>query len=236
MIERTSSADFLNDVANHPDVRSALGGHGIIDLSELLRDESNIALVAPEGGFVYVHLGGHVYEVHSMFLPGAKTAVAAARASLAYMFTQTECLEVVTRVPAPNLSALGLVRACGFDKLFTRRGGWTDGTDFTVYGLTLDRWVQRSDVCRREGEAFHELIEAALGHENHPEDEAHDRAAGATALMFKAGKALKAAWTYNKWALIAGYGLITPIGADQMDIGNAVIGLRGDVLEVVKCQ
>lgn len=234
MIWRVDDASFLNDVANHPDVRPHLGGAGDIDLSELIADDVNVALVSDNGGFLYVHLGGFVFEVHSMFLPGAN-AVAAARASLDHMFARTECIEVMTKVPAPNRAALGLVRACGFDRRYVRRGGWADGQDFAVHGLTLDRWAQASAACLAQGLAFHDLIEAALGHENHPDDDAHDRAAGAAALMFKAGKSTKAAWSYNKWALVAGYELICPEGDDRMNIGNAIVGLRAGELEVLEC-
>lgn len=236
MITRTRDAAFLNGVANHPGVRPHLGGEGKIDLAPLIEDEANFALVTDKGGFLYVHLGGFVYEVHSMFLPDAGSAIEAARGGLDYMFTRTECLEVMTKVPAPNLAALGLVRACGFDRRYVRRGAWSDGQDFSVYGLTLDRWTQGSTTALAEGRAFHDLIEAALGHENHPDDEAHDHAAGAAALMFKAGKSTKAAWSYNKWALVAGYELICPLGDDRMDIGNAIVGLRDGHLEVLECR
>lgn len=236
MIRRTMSAAFLNEVANHPDVRPLIGGDGALDLTEALGNPQNVALVNDEGGFVYLAQGGGAYEVHSLFLPGRTTAVDAARASLRYMFTATDCLEVITKVSIGNRAAKGLTLACGFDKVFSR-----DGSEF--FSLPFARWRARDGEIAAAGHWFHEELEAAKAAAGsplptHDDDEAHDRAVGASVLMARAGNPLKAADTYNAWARFAGYQPIRLINLSPpiFDVVDAVIQIQPDAMEVLLCR
>lgn len=238
-MNRASDAQLLNAIANHPVIRPSLGGEGVIDLGPTIADRRNHALTFNGGGFIYIALGNGSYEVHSLALPNPpEGTIAAARESLDHMFTRTDCVEVWTKVPEPNRGALGLVRACGFDKLYTRAGAWIDGSAITFWKLDLDRWAMRSRGAQIAGEAFHDLLEATQGHENHPDDEAHDHAAGAAVLMFTQDQVAKAAHYYNKWCAVSGYHTINLLSSDPpvMDIGTHVLGLRDGALEVLECR
>ncbi len=141
---RTDSAAFLNRVVNDPSVRPHVGGgEGVLDLGPLLDDRRNVALVNDHGGLIYVWREPHTYEVHTMLLPEGRGAgaVLAARESLRFMFTSTDCLEVLTRCPPGNKGALGLTRAVGFWRSFETAAGsfWT---------LPFDRW-RASDPTQR---------------------------------------------------------------------------------------
>lgn len=238
-MRRTTDAAFLNSVANHEEVRPWLGGEGVIDLAPVLADPMNYGLDGDGGGFVYIHLGGYVYEVHSLFLPEARRGTAkAAQDGLRYMFTATECIEVVTKVPEPNKAAHGLVVRCGFSPMFRREKAWGDDA-VEYWSLTADRWVQKSLDCLAEGERFHDLLKGSGGHVDHDDDGPHDHAAGACCLMLKAGKPVKAAWLYNKWCSVTGYRMVHLATQEPpvMDIGTALIGLTPEgELEVLECR
>lgn len=236
MIRRTMDAAFLNQVANHPEVRPIIGGEGVLDLAETMANPANVALVTKEGGFLYLSQGGGTYEVHSLFLPGRRGAVAAARASLRYMFTATDCMEVVTKVPTANLAAKGLTLACGFDHSF-------DGPEAAFYSLPFARWRARDREIAKAGHWFHEELEAAKAATGsplptHPDDEAHDRAVGAAILMARAGNPQKASATYNMWARLAGYQQIFLISTTPpiFDVIDAVVQIQPDALEVLSCR
>lgn len=227
---------FLNEIANQPDVRLWLEGDGAIDLTPVLASTAHVALVNADGGFVYLASGGGVYEVHSIFRPGAKSAVGAARESLRYMFTATDCVEVVTKVPLANRAAKGLALACGFDKLFLSGGA-------EYFSLTFARWRARDPEIEAIGHWFHAELEAAKIAAGsplpiHADDEAHDRAVGASILMARAGNPLKAADTYSAWARLAGYAPINLISLHPpiFDVVDAIVQIHPDALEVLQCR
>ena len=124
-LTRTMDAAFLNEVANHPEVRLWLGGEGVLDLTPLVAHPANVALVTEYGGWLCIKLDDGLYEAHSMFLPEGRSAslVSDMQAGFRYLFTRTDCLEVCTKVPAGNLAAKGLARAARFRETFTREDG-----------------------------------------------------------------------------------------------------------------
>lgn len=247
MARRTMDATHLNDVANDESVLPFLGfgGQGRLDLSPIINDPANVAIESEHGGFIAVNQGAGQYEVHSMFLPEGRGAGSAALAAVAfrYMFTATDALRIVTKVPASNPAAASLARAVGFRPAFERKGVWLDGSDVAYHALAFDAWVARDPVVLERGDWFHEQLaaaKAAVGSElpEHDDDPAHDRAVGAAVLMLQAGNPLKAALTYNQWAAFAGYAPLTirsftPVVIDVVD---AIVAVTGETMEVLKCR
>lgn len=238
-------ATFLNEVANHPAVRPMLGGDGVLDLSTLLANPLNVALQNEHGGFLFCKQDEGRYDLHTLFLRSGRgnALLKAAAFAARYMFTRTDCTEIVTRCPEPNKAADFMVRRCGFRPLFERAGAWADGSSIRYFWLSFEDWRAQDAVIAQEGHAFHELIETAK-HEAasalpvHPDDDAHDRAAGAAVLMAKAGQARKAAWSYNRWAALAGYAPVALLSETPpiLDIQDAVLGIRDGALEVLLCR
>lgn len=244
-MQRTMDASHLNAVANDPDVRPQLGGVGELDLTGLLADASNVALQNEHGGFIFCRQDAGRYELHTLFRPAGRglALLTAAADAARYMFTATDCLEIVTKCPEPNRAADVMVRRCGFRPLFERAGAWEDGSAIRYFWLSLEDWRGQDPVIVDEGEAFHDLIERAKRERGselpiHPDDEAHDRAAGAAMLMAKAGQVRKAVWSYNRWAMLAGYAPVKLLSETPpvIDIQDAVLGLRGGALEVLLCR
>lgn len=242
---RTTDAALLNRVANDPAIRPHLGGEGPLDLQPLLSDPRTIALVNEHGGFVFHAHDNTRYEMHTLFLPSCrgKAALWCAAWAFRHLFTTTDCAEIVTKAPASNPAADFMARRAGFRPLFRREAAWPDGSAITYFTLTLDEWRGMDATLPDEGHAFHELIETAKRSTGsalpiHPDDDAHDRAAGLSALMARGGQPQKAVWAYNRWAALAGYAPVRLLSLDPpiIDIQDAVLGLRAGELEVLICR
>lgn len=242
-------ATRLNELANHPAVRPHIGltAHGQIDCTETLSNPGVICLEVEHGAFVFDQLDPQHpsrFELHTFILPegrGAAVLQAAAEA-FRWMFTRTDCLELVTKVPASNKPAAFMARRAGFMSVFTRQAAWEDGSDVEYFAMTFDVWRQRDAAVHAEGRAFHaalELAKAAAGvaAPAHADDEAHDRAVGAACLIAKAGNPTKACWTYNGWARFAGYQTVELLRATPpvIDVRDAIITFQDNEVEILRC-
>lgn len=247
-VSREFSADTINRVCNHPDVRQWLGGSGPLDLSPLVADLRNVLLMGQGGGVLFQWLEPGLYEAHTQFVPEyrGKEAVQNVRDALRWMFTKTDAVEIVTKVPEPNKSALGLVRAIHGQKLFDRADAWpTENGPLAVsfYGLSLMSWAGAAPDIAASGHWFHEKLETAKATTagalpSHGDDAAHDQYVGATVEMIAAGQVDKALAFYNRWARFSGYGPISAIALNPLviDIGDALLAVRGADFDVLLCR
>lgn len=249
MLRRTMDAAFLNTVANHEAVRPWLGGSEQLDLTPVLANPENVALVNEFGGFVGVKLDGGLYECHSVFLPDGRGALglAAAAEGLRYLFVETDCIEVVTKVPKDNQGALGLSRAMGFSKVFERENAWPTlegeriGVDY--FSLPFAKWRSRDPLIEERGIWFHSRLEDLTTDPGkpipaHEDDPAHNRAVGAAVLMLASGNTIKACGLYNRWAAFSGYPGIKLISSAPaiIDMNEAVVSVRDGDMEVLLCR
>lgn len=247
-IARSTDAVHFNRVANHDSVRPTLGGDGPIELSALLDDVRNFAFATPHGGFILWHLGAGRYDVHSLFLPEGRgeEALTAMAQVATYMFTQTDCVEGRTTVPAGNPGAAVLARRGGFEARFELgRMPWTATTTTRAafLSLTLERWALTSPLTLAAGRWFHEALDTVKRAADsdkavHPDEPVHDQIAGAAVLMIQGGQVDKAIAFFNCWAGAARYGLISQVSKRPcvLDIGDAVIEARGNAMAVLKCR
>jgi len=247
-MKRTMNAASFNAAANHPDVRPWLGGEGKLDLTALVNDPVNVAFGGECGGFIFQRVGPGAYEAHSMITPDGRgsSSIKGAREAIRYLFTVTDCERVLTKIPDGNRAAAGLGRILGFREVFRREkafqfNGDQVGVSFQV--LTYEAWLGSDPDLPAIGHAFHEELEAAKIAAGstlpiHDDEEAHDRAVGATCLTAKAGNAAKAVVFYNMWAAFAGFHPISLVSQTPVviDIGDAVIEVRGDAMEVLQCR
>lgn len=249
-IHREYSAERLNTIVNHPEVRPWVGapGMGPLDMTGLVANPNNILLMGEAGGLFFIQDGPGRYEVHTQFMPSGRGehALTVTRNALFWMFTQTDCEEIITKVPDGNKGALGLVRAIHGDRRFHRDNAWhgPDGiTGVAFYALTIDQWAGKCTEVESSGEWFHDKLEAAKlakggTTEIHDHDEAHDRYVGATVEMILAGQIEKALGFYNRWARFAGYAEVAVIAANPwvFDIQDALIAVRENDFEVLLCR
>lgn len=211
---RLATADdkaLIERIVSHPDVWPLVSEDDspAFDVSPYLADP-HLALIVEGGCFLgWAHQYGRV-ECHTNFLPSARgrNAIREGRDCLAFMFLQTQCLEIVTRVPTFNVAAAQYARAMGFRQAFVRPQVWLKGGvrhPMGYYTLTLDDWILQGH-CARAGREFHDRLQTLIPTRHaHVDDEAHDCYVGAATEMLRLGNPQKAEVIYNHWALFAGY-------------------------------
>jgi hypothetical protein len=237
---RTLDGTFLEEVANHPDVRPWIGGKDHFNARQIVANPDHVTLQFDGGGFVFCKIAEGLYEAHTLFLPEhrGKDAVRCLREALRYMFTATECQEILTRVPDGNDRADGFARiAGGVEAYRLEHDPRFDGKPVSVRALSLDRWRAMDDECLKAGQEFHRILEAAGQHDGHPDEEAHDRAVGASVLMFRQNNFAKAVWAYNRWAAMAGYAQVEMASHSPVIIsmGKVFVAMLDGRIEVLKC-
>ncbi len=163
---------------------------------------------------------------------------AAAREMFRFMFTKTECLELLTRCPDDNPGARMAAAQVGFKERFRREDAWAPGVGVSYQAFTIDQWFTRDPEALKAGKAFHDALQAAkdaagVNVPQHPDDEAHDRAAGAAWLIVNAGQTMKGVGFYNRFATVAGYQPITAVGHQTVDIAEAVVEIRDGATHVL---
>ena len=231
----TRDATFLNTVANHPDVRPWLlaeDGPAPLDFKDVIENPDNVSLVTETGGFVFMRHEDGIYEVHSLFIPEGRGThtITAMRQAAQYMFVETDCMELLTKVPVNNTAAKGLARLAGFTHRFDLPLT-SHGLEVAYLGLTLDRWMVRAPETRLAGEAFYALCDRPL------EDPIHRHAVGTVVLMGRAGNATKGVETFNTLARFAGYPLTELVTAHPalVKIHGVVVSFRDGEMEIVTC-
>lgn len=249
-LERQTDAKFINRVVNHPDVMPWVQGTnlGELDCTALVQNKWNVLLAGKFGAVLFIRHQPGYYEAHTQVLPEGrgKWTIRLVRAALHWMFTRTDAVEIVTRVPQGNLAALALTRMIHGVYEFTNPRGWVFKNELVpadIYALRIQDWMKRAPGLVERGHWFHDRLVDEFkkqGHvePQHDDDETHDRYVGAAAEMFLAGQYVKGAVFYNRWAVMSGY---APIGivTEQplvLDIGNALLMIRNNDFWVLTCR
>lgn len=147
MIERTYSAQRVNEVLNHPSVYPWVIGpfSGVLDCTEAIIDGNMIALFGEHGGYLFSQVCDGVYDGHSAVLPEARGrwAISAAREAVAFMFRNTAAKEIMMACPHGNLAVRGLVRILKAKYRGTIIDGWYLNGQIVpsdIYSLTKSDW------------------------------------------------------------------------------------------------
>lgn len=231
---RTLDAGAFNRIANDPCVRPWLGGtEPIPDLTPTVANPENICLLTPEGdgGYILVKLRPGLYEAHSMALASARgrPMLTLMRDGFRWLFTATECCEIVTQVPDKSPGAERWAHLAGFRELYRREACFNlDGeiVGVSFRSLEYQDWVLKDARNRKDGEAFHAQL-AALKPHSHADDPVHDAWVGATLEGCRQGNIGKAVSLYCHWASLAGYFQPTILSVHPPSIhqGDAIVSL-----------
>lgn len=226
MIERTTDAAAVNRILNHPVVRPWIAemAEGEVDVSATVANPNNVCLLGEFGCFVCLKYDAGIYEVHTAVVPEGRGAWARSFAEHGsrYMFTATDAVEILTRVPAGHEAAKSLTERMGFRWQFDTlpecrfRGALVP---VSIWSLTLQEWSVRAAWIEAEGERFHEWLNRQVGEgEPHPVDPGHNRVVGATLAMFRAGMVQKGVAWYNRASIAARHKTIALLAADPPQI------------------
>lgn len=236
-LERCYDPTAINSVLNDPSVRPHIAPadvEGLMDATQTVVNPLNVWLWTPLGGFLYEWQGQGTYEVHTQFLPEGHGMVAMrlAKKSIKYMFTQTDCVEILTRVPEYNTPAKGLAKAVGFQHDFYRPGAWRrpsgDMESVEHMLLTWRDWIRTTPSLAEAGEQFHNRLDLLLSAgASHGPDNYHDRVVGATLAGLCPAALDKSLFLYNRWARSAGYAAVQLLSRSPVvvDIQDAVLVL-----------
>src|SRR6266481_7406635 len=101
-IERHFSAERINEVINDSSVRPwVANGSEVLDVAKHVGNRSHVLLMGEHGGCMFFKFLPGVYEVHTQVERAGRgewtNALTAACAR--WMFTRTDCYEILTRVP-----------------------------------------------------------------------------------------------------------------------------------------
>lgn len=231
-----TSADHLNAIANHPEVRPFIGGgDGEVDVTPLLAD--SYFLVTDLGGFIFQRKFFGRYALHTMFLAEGrgKHVAEVAKDAFLWMFTHTDAEEISTYTEHGRKEARP-PRSMGWRD-------WFEDETYTHYRLNMLDWAPRAPRLLEWGEWFHETLDRAKNEQgaaipSHDEHEANNRYAGLALAMCVHGQAAKGVFFYNRWAEVAGFALAhfeseSPLVINSID---ALWAIDGQNIEVTSCQ
>lgn len=242
-IERQRHALFLNRLVNDPSIYPWVHGYatGALDFTDAAASPANFFLAGEQGGIFFVRLQPGLYDAHSQVLPDGRGAWAMrlARASLHWMFTRSDALEIVARIPQGNLAVKAFARRAGFTYEFTNPRGWVKDYDpipAEIHTLRIQDWIKTAPGLEERGRWFHERLSAEfarLGHASltiDTDNATANRAVGVAYEMLSGGQPDKAVIFYNRWAAMSGYEPIylTNRSPLAVNIASAVIVVPQD--------
>jgi len=159
---RTRDTGRINEILNHPEVRPwvADAGEGRIDLSSQVERDDVAIVLGEHGGFVVWHYGGGIWEVHTQVLPEGRGAWTRdfIQAGIRWLFTKTNAVEVLTRVPDQHSAARVAAIQAGMryeftpDRLYRFRG---EEAPVHVYSMRLLDWAAKAPEMEETGRWLH---------------------------------------------------------------------------------
>lgn len=207
----------INRVLNHADVyRWATMGKDLGPLDVGPAFDKLFVLVDPEGqGCIILDpYDEGTFEVHTCLLEAArgKAAEGIVRDALRFIFAETGCMEILTKVSTDNKAADLFTRQVGFIRV-------ADAAQLRSYQLRIERWpyldTTLDEFCPPE------LVPLAM-------DDYHKRLFGALLLMSSKGFMGKAVATYNLHARLQGYLPVEVCGMDSLTVGGLAVHFGED--------
>lgn len=178
--------------------------------------------------FLFNSLGPNTYEVHTSVAPDKRgpNTKNYARQCADIVFTQTDAVEVFTRVPETNVHARKLAELAGFKQRWVNPKGW-NGKPIATLSLPIQTWASRTNGFDEIGYDFHEQLKELGVETDHDYDPVHDKYVGISFSMARSGQLAKAVWFYNLWASLYGYALV-----DALQEVPPVISMLGKALTI----
>lgn len=258
LVRRSFDAAEINAILNDPYVfkHVAIAGQEKLDVSQLIENPNVYLLMAEGGSMIFTPLEPCVYEIHTAFLKSALRSAHenghtgpyiqnACLAAYRWMFTQTDCVVILTKIPHHNRAALVFAPTLGWQIEYTRKNAFAthagDLVDVTYCALRYDDWLRKTPALEIAGREFHKRLAdefARFGYvePQHPDEDCHDRRVGACIEMMLGGQPEKAVILYNSWARFADYGEINLVSRNPLliNIGNALLQVSENNFKMIK--
>ena len=230
---RTLQSREVDAIANHPSVRPFLGGTEPLNLANIVGNIYNFCFLNDEqtGCHLLINKQNGIYEVHTLSLPTArgKSMLNLMKDARAFMFLESDALELNTFVPDEQPATLLWAKLAGFrenfrrEKCFNYNGKMIGGTYFS---LSYQDWVLKDKENLKTGNAFHSQIEK-FELLTHDDDAIHDAWAGAVCRSKNLPKAIA---YYNQWAARTGFAALNIVSYFPyvVDFGSAFLQLNAD--------
>lgn len=240
MIQRTKDTQLLNRLVNDPSVfpMVSFDGDTEADLTDFVNNPNNIALASEDKGcFLLIWMEPGVYELHTCFTDKGrgKYVIRAFKEMFEYMFIQTDCYEILTKVPLYNLGADWIARHMGFTFEFEcqtrfRKNG--ELVDMKFYAMRIQDWIKQAPGLEEEGRRFHDKLHSekdrlGIHSVDHPDDTVHDKHVGLIMKMIYAGQVVKGVILYNRWAKFCWY---APV--DIVSLNPLVIDIKDGYIKI----
>jgi hypothetical protein len=212
-IGREQHARRINRIANDPSVYPLVKAHldGMLDFTFAVQDHENtILLMSQHGGILFSRVSPGIYEAHPMVLPEGrgKWAGDLGRAAMHWMFTRTDCLEILAPAPVGNPLAGAYARSLKMRPAFlTAPYMPLDGklVPVQVYAMTLQEWIEQAPGLVERGEwVEHTLNRLGLRLTEQPDAAALSHI-GLTFECFLNGAVPKGVVFHGRWAKVSGY-------------------------------
>lgn len=188
LIRRDPVGDICNAIINHAAVRPFMTSvnDGALDVRPLAHDARGVLLIGEPafGCFLCYRVMDGVYEVHAGVLPGGRGAwcLEFGLSAVRHMFTTTDAIEILTRIPQGHIGTIALAKRTGFKERWTRPHCRFRGQDvpYTVWSVVMQDWWPVDD----------------------------DERAAVLKEMIAAGQTLKAQNWHMRWAFLSRDGMV----------------------------
>ena len=157
-LERTHDMEVVGAILAHPAIAPHIGDDGATDHAPMDYEGFHWMLVTSDdgsvGGVFLVHAANSfTYEMHTCLLPSMWGAPAKAAAKLLgdWVFDETACEKLVTKVPVYNRKALRFAKAGGMVEEGNNRASFKrNGTmiDQIILGITKQEWTTCQQHCQ----------------------------------------------------------------------------------------
>lgn len=225
------SPAFLQGIANDPRVFPAVSVPDMASIDFTGAWPACIGVEFDTGGWVFHRSEPGVYEVHTLFLPKSRQVREKAREAALFMFTCTDAVELLTKVPADLPHAKALALASGFRFIYRRREAWPregGAVDVDYFRMTLDEWIVGNPILEGLGHWFHDQLGEAKDHADCP---VHDAYAGFAMVCGRQDRTAKGAAVYNRWARFNGFAPLRVVDG-AVRVGNLTIRDGADGLSI----
>jgi hypothetical protein len=156
LIRRDTTGDICNAIINHAAVRPGMisANDDVLDVRPLAHDPRGVLLIGEPafGCFLCYRVLDGVYEVHAGVLPGGRGpwCLEFGLSSVRHMFTSTDAIEILTRIPQGHIGTVALAKRTGFRERWSRPHCRFRGQDvpYTVWSVVMQDWMPTEDAER----------------------------------------------------------------------------------------